>query len=437
MRIVFAGPQLGAVSDLAVALQSLGHDVAALLPYDEAAAGRTRSTRVKIPVRVGGGRVTGEILLASGPENLPCYLIRSGETPPPDTSARGIFHSQTVVELARRLVPAPDVLQLSGWEAGLAPAYARLSNLPFRTVLEIHEVTHQGSFDGSDFASAHLPTGFFSPGGVEFFGRMNFLKGGLVLADAWTVNGTSTLAALRQEPAGHGLSTVIAEQSYKCAPMLRAADAAPRFSDDKAADRSALLSLLGVAKTARGSIVVLDRTTTEGGDGHLPAILDRWIATDTIFVCVTLRRTESAALEAAARRSPKPVHILRQPDDETRRRVVAGADFQIFPAAPSVDFTRGALHAMRCGTIPLAPDHPGRAEIFGDCASGAERGEGLVWFLDSADALWDTALRATELFRHVGRLGAVRRRAVERATGITAASLAEAHVALYHRLGVA
>lgn len=436
MRIVFAGPHLGAVSDLAVALQRLGHEVAALLPYDEAAAGRTRPTRVKIPIKIGGERVTGEILHASGPDNLPCYLVRSSEPLASDSAARGIFLSQTAVELARRLIPSPDVLQLSGWECALAPAYVRLANLPFRTVLEIDDLDHQGSFEGVEFAAANLPTGFFSPNGVEFFGRLNFLKGGLVLADAWTVDGTSTLSAMRREPAGRGLSGVLAEQSFKCVPILRPSAVADLSFDEKSTSRSDLLSLLGVAQTASGPIVVVDRRTAESGDGQLPAVLDRWIAADTMLVVLAPRALESAALEAATRRSPKRVQILRQPDDEIVQRVIAGADFQIFPTAPVVDFAASTWRAMRCGTIPLAPDHPGRAELFEDCAAAADRGEGLVWFVDSADALWDTAGRAAELFRNADRFDALRKRAKTRAGGITGGNVAEAHVALYRRLGI-
>src|SRR5712672_2834052 len=105
MRIVYAGPDLATVADLALAVQRLGHEVAALLPFDVSAEGRTRPTRVRIPISVGAGTVTGEILQASGPEKLPCYLVRPSEALSPGSAARGAFHSQITVELARRLIP--------------------------------------------------------------------------------------------------------------------------------------------------------------------------------------------------------------------------------------------------------------------------------------------------------------------------------------------
>ncbi len=452
MRIVFAGPQLGAVADLAVALQRLGHEVAAILPFDDAASGRTRPTRVQIPIAIGSTRIVGEILQASGPEELPCYLFRTIEPLLPHSVARGIFHSQLVVELARRLIPSPGVLQLSGWESALAPAYLRRSNLPFRTVLDVREIEAQGSFGGADFSQTGLPAGFFSPGGVEFFGRLNFLKGGLVLANALTVNGRSTLAAWQREPLGRGLNGVLAEQAYKCAPILFPADAdswdpatdsllVRNFSahepEGKVACRAALLAAVGLPKNTRGPIVILNRDDAEPDEGLPASVLDRWLAGDGRVVILTPRALETAGLEAAARRVPAGLRIVRQPDAAMLRGAIAGADFQFFPGAPTAEFATAAWRAMRYGTIPLARDHPGRSDLFEDCAASADRGEGLTWFVDSPDALWDTlGHRAAELYRSSDCFNAVRIRAIKRAASVTMTSVAEAHVVLYRQLGV-
>ncbi len=452
MRIVFAGPHLGAISDLAVALQRLGHEVAAILPFDDAAAGRTRPTRVQIPIAVGSQRIVAEILQASGPEKLPCYLVRTIEPLPPHSAARGVFQSQLVVELARRLIPSPDILQLSGWETALAPAYIRRSNLPFRTVLDVRDVKVQGSFDGADFSLTNLPAGFFSPGGVEFFGRLNFLKAGLVLANAWTVNGRSTLAHWQGEDGGRGLNGVLTEQSSKCAQLFFPEDAeawdpatdpliARNFSseepDGKSACRAALLAAVGFAKNTRGPIVIVHRHETAADDALPASILDRWIAADGRLVILTPRAVESAALETAARRAATSLSMVRQPDEAMMRCAIAGADFQFFPDAPTAEFATGAWRAMRYGTVPLARDHPGRAELFEDSGATAERGEGLTWFMETPAALWDTlGQRAVELYQNQERFQAMRIRAMQRAASFTIPGVAEAHVALYRRLGV-
>jgi starch synthase len=444
MRIVFAGPDLATVADRAVAMQRLGHEVAALLPFDVSAEGKTRPTRVRIPVTIGSQLVAGEVLQASGPEKLPCYLVRPGGELPPDSAARGVFHSQIAVEFARRLMPSPGVLHLFGWETALAPAYVRLSNLPFRTVLELDDVARQGSFAGEEFALTQLPTGLFSPGGVEFFGRLNFLKGGLLLAHAFAVDGSSSLTALRSEPAAHGLSAVIAEQSHKCASIRRPAQPSawdpstdPHISklfsaDDlvgKAACRKAMLASVGTKRKIAGPVMFLDCGPGDSNASNLAAILDQWLTQDGELIVTTAGDFAPASLEAAAVRSPGRVHILRQPDEAAMHRAIAGADFQLFPAAPTTDFASAAWRSMRYGTLPLAREHAGRDEVFGP-------DEGLVWFMDSADALWDTiGIRAAEIFRRPDALSTMRRHAMQRAAAINETSIAESFEALYRRLG--
>jgi len=445
MRILFAGPDLATVADRAAAMLRLGHEVAALLPYDVSAEGRTRPTRVRIPVTVGSRTVTGDILQASGPEKLTCYLVRPSEELAADSAERGAFHSQIAVELARRLIPSPDVLQLSGWAVALAPAYVRLANLPFRTVLALDDLAQQGSFEGADFSLTNLPAGFFTPGGVEFYGRLNFLKGGLLLANAFTVNGWSTFTALRDEPVAHGLGPVLSEQAHKCAPILQpnqlsswdpAVDAfiAKSYSADssemKSACRSALLAFTGTKRKTAGPVVLVECGQNDSEVGLLPAVLDRWLVDDGKLIVAAPARIAPASLEAAALRSPSRVKILRQPDEATMHRAIAGADFQLFPSAPTVDFGDAAWRALRYGTIPIARDHAGRMDWFSE-------GEGLAWFVDSPDALWDTmGIRAAGIFRTPERFHAMRAAAMRRAAAINELSIAEAHVALFRRLGV-
>jgi glycogen synthase len=96
-----------------------------------------------------------------------------------------------------------------------------------------------------------------------------------------------------------------------------------------------------------------------------------------------------------------------------------------------VEFANAAWRAMRFGTIPVARDHAGRRELF-------DNSEGLAWYVDSPDALWDTlGIRAAGIFRAPEHLLTMRAAAMRRAAKISEQSIAEAHVALYRRLGVA
>ena len=58
------------------------------------------------------------------------------------------------------------------------PAWLRI-----RTLLTIHNLGYQGQFPKSALAEAGLDPGVFRPDGLEFFGQISYIKGGIAFAD--------------------------------------------------------------------------------------------------------------------------------------------------------------------------------------------------------------------------------------------------------------
>src|SRR6476659_8085273 len=82
-------------------------------------------------------------------------------------------------EIGRAVVPAfvPDVVHAHDWQAGLAPAYLHCGGTPRpATVTTIHNIAFQGTFDASLLSSLALPPESFAIDGVEFYGRIGYLK---------------------------------------------------------------------------------------------------------------------------------------------------------------------------------------------------------------------------------------------------------------------
>jgi starch synthase len=82
----------------------------------------------------------------------------------------------------------PDIVHTHDWQAGLLPAYERLRNGPGgpRLVHTIHNLAYAGNFDAHVLHELGLPDRAFTPEGVEFYGRLSFMKAGLVYADRIT-----------------------------------------------------------------------------------------------------------------------------------------------------------------------------------------------------------------------------------------------------------
>jgi len=73
----------------------------------------------------------------------------------------------------------PDLLHLNDWPSGLAPAYLRWKDMRIPSILTIHNLAYQGLFDRSRLPQLGIPDAAFQIDGVEFYGKVSFLKAGI------------------------------------------------------------------------------------------------------------------------------------------------------------------------------------------------------------------------------------------------------------------
>ncbi len=109
-----------------------------------------------------------------------------------DNDVRFIFFCRGVLETLKRLGWQPDIIHCNDWQTGLIPAYIKTiyNHDPFfkhiKTVFTIHNLAYQGTFPASSFEKTGLPASEFGKEGVEFYGKLNFMKSGLVYSDVIT-----------------------------------------------------------------------------------------------------------------------------------------------------------------------------------------------------------------------------------------------------------
>ena len=154
---------------------------------------KRKDTGITVDVQVGDKIHVARYFEGRSSSGVQLFLIRCDEffdrpgiygergKPYEDNAARFIFFCKAALELARRLTPQLQILHVHDWAAALVPVFVHAHGLPFSTVLTMHHVADQGSFWGLDFQLTNLPKPFFTLHGVEFFGRLNFLKGGILV----------------------------------------------------------------------------------------------------------------------------------------------------------------------------------------------------------------------------------------------------------------
>ena len=309
MRILFVTPEcapfakaggLGDVSAaLPAALRALGVEVDVLLPaYSEVLAKLGGASEVARFSELG---CDCTVLRKDGVLALRCPALYEREGAPYQDAAGHDWHDSALrfgllSKVAARLARDYDVLHCNDWPTALAPVYER--GTP--SVLTVHNLAFQGNFERSWLARLGLPESRFTVGELEFHGRMSFLKGGLVHADAVTTVSPGYAREIQSEEYGCGLDGVLRARSAQVSGIINGIDTgvcdpagdahlAQRYDadtlDDKPRNKEALQRRLNLAiDPAVPLLGFIGRLTHQKGADLIAAAADELVASPAQLV---------------------------------------------------------------------------------------------------------------------------------------------------------
>ena len=451
---------------LPVALQQAGHEVSIVGPLvpalERSPELKIKATRVRVSTMLGHERQAAEVCEARSPQGLQMFLFRHAGlfgTPGSDAQTGSMnapaatFFSKLVVELARRLNPAPDVVQVQDWCGALAPVFLRAQNLPFTSVLAVSDPTVQGSFPVEDFGLLNLGWEYFRPTSVEFYGRVNFLKAGIVSATAVVADGELERAALQTKEQGGGLEVVFRENVARlhgipagldehtwnpATDEMIAAKYRPANLTGKTTCRDALLAELGLAKNPVAPVYLLDLAAGQDPAALqvLATRLDQLLADDLRLIVLggfPADLPAAVTFAIAARKHPQRLALVRDANERLQHLALSGGDFQLFLGRQR-GLSARLLRSFKYGTLPIAPVSPGLRQLVEDYQPGTERGNGLIYYHPADGALFDVlAHRAPALPGAADAWESLRQRAMIQAGGFSWTRAAVQYAALYDR----
>jgi starch synthase len=474
MRILMIsaeGPPLqrtGALIDvmdaLPAALRARGHEVCVVLPFyreiRENRAFKKKNTGIAADVQVGDRVYFAWYLEGRSASGVQLFLVRCDEffdrdgiygergKPYEDNASRFIFFCKAALELSRRLTPQLQILHVHDWAAALVPVLVHAQGLPFKTVLTIHHVADQGSFWGLDFGLTNLPQGFFTLRGVEFFGRLNFLKGGILYANKITTVSEHYRREILTPSGGYGLDGVLRENAHRLIAILDGADyklwnpasdrLLPARYDEKRLRgkqvcRDALLKEMKLAPGTRGPVFgMVTRVVHEKGFEILVPLLDRLLWDDVrLIILGEGDPAYETSLAVAARKFPTKFAYQKDYNAKLAHLIEAGMDISLIPSR----FEPAGLSAtynLKYGALPVARATGGIHEIIEDYDPISDSGYGFLCYEYSSEAFWDAIKRARQIFRDRHLWTKLMKRAMTRNFSWDAA--AQRYEALYREL---
>jgi starch synthase len=432
------GPPLARATALVDVLEALPrelrarkHEVGIVMPYyreiRENPCVQAKETGITVDVRVGAKSHVAEFLEGRTAGGVQSFFVRCDEffdragiygehgVSYEDNAARSIFFCKAALELARRMAPTPQILHVHDWASALIPVLVHNQQLPFATVLTIHHLAEQGSFWGLDFDLTNLPEKYFKPRGVEFFGRLNLLKGGILFADKITTVSERYRREMLSVDGGLGLDIVLREHAHRLVGVLNGADYerwnpetdsllpqrfGPGYLEGKAVCRDLLLDALALAPAPAGPVFgMVTRLVPEKGFDLLMPLLDRLLSDDVRLIILGEGDAGyETALAIAARKYPTKFAYRTTYDEALAHLIEAGADVTLIPSRiePS---GLSAMYSLKYGALPVARATGGIQEIIEDYDPTSDSGYGFLCYENTPDAFWDSIKRTREIFQ--------------------------------------
>ena len=396
MRILFAASEglpfskTGGLADvieaLPKALVAQGHELAVVLPrYRGIKTSMVVMPSLTIPL---GGRLRfpsiADGTMLNGVRYFfvddPGYFDRDGIYGNsaggfPDNAERYSEFCRATIEIAKHVWPA-DVIHCHDWQTALVPVFLRslyaadplVKDLP--VIFTIHNLGYQGHFPATALDRAGIPAEVYHPAGLEFYGIINLLKGGLVYSDYLTTVSKKYAEEIQTPEFGYGLDGVVRSRRDHVVGILNGVDysvwnpekdkfiAAPYSAKDltgKHACKKELLEIFGLSPEYENRPVlgIVSRFADQKGFDLIAAIAKDLMLEDVILTVLgTGERRYEELFDTLANEFPGRVGVRIGYDNELAHKIEAGADMFLMPSRYE-PCGLNQIYSLKYGTVPI------------------------------------------------------------------------------------
>ncbi len=462
MRILFTASEVvgfaktGGLADVAGslprALGQRGHDVAVVMPYYRGVRTRRQppeKTKHVVPVSVGervfACRLYQSTLTQS---DVPIYFIDQQEyfdrddpvqgqglyqqsmpggykSDYQDNAERFAFFSRAVLETAVALGFTPDIVHANDWQTGLVPVYlnevfrARSGWENTRSIFTIHNIAYQGMFGAEVMRLTGLPGWLFNHKQLEFHGHFNFLKSGIVFADAVNTVSPTYASEIQTSEFGCGLEGVLGEYRHKLSGIMNGVDydlwspehdphipakyTSETVFEQKPVNKAELQRKFNLpVDTDKPVLGMVARLVSQKGIdlvlGAAPGFLD--LGCQIIFLGEGDLEYQNQ-LQGFRNRHPQQVGLYLGYSEQLAHLIEAGSDLFLMPSRyePS---GLNQLYSMKYGTPPVVRGTGGLADsVVGasEITLSDNNATGFTFGEYTSDALYKTVQWALTLYR--------------------------------------
>ena len=406
------------VGSLPKALKALGADVRVVIPKFRKIKNENYIDVEYLggfDVKLGWRTQKAGILLKNG--EVPTYFVendfyfgREDLYGYGDDNERFAFFSKAVLDMLPFVDFIPDIIHCNDWQTGPVPmilreTYRKITYLQnIKTVYTIHNLQYQGNFDPSSMEMLDLPWYLYDNGTVEFYGRMSYMKAGLMYADIISTVSETYAGEIQTEEYGYGFDGIIRSRKDRLRGIINGIDY--KLNDPetdsridvnytidtvekKKENRRLLQEQLGLERRDVPMICMISRLADQKGFDILSCSMERLMQNDIQFVILGTgeKRYEDMFRYYENRWKGRFCSYIKF-DDTLAQKIYASGDMFLMPSRFE-PCGLGQMFSLRYGTVPIVRKTGGLADSVEQFNRETGTGNGFLFeTYDAEGILW-------------------------------------------------
>lgn len=446
MNILIASPEIypfvktGGLADvtgaLPKALKKLGAEVRVILPKHKGIEEKgfpMKYKNYKFSCPISQTMVDGEVV-ESEYDGVVAYLVEKDEyyyrdylysTPDGDyldNAERFIFFAKSILEAIKVTGYIPDVLHCNDWETALTPVFLRTLHREdpvvknVSTLFTIHNLGYQGLFWHHDMHLLNIGWEYFTPDYLEFFGKINFLKGGIVFSDIINTVSKKYSEEIQTEEFGCDLDGILRTRSKDLYGIINGIDyedwnpaedpfIPARYGIDnienKKICKSSLQEAFGLPLNEKFPLIAtISRLADQKGFDLIASSLEEMLSLGTQYVILgTGERRYHDLFTELSKKYHASFSIRIAYDNRLAHLIEAGADMFLMPSRYE-PCGLNQLYSLKYGTVPIVRGVGGLEDTIIDYTKMPDTGNGFKFYDYSKDALLDAIERSLKVYEN-------------------------------------
>ena len=450
---VFPFAKTGGLADvtgsLPKALSALGCDVRVIMPLYRSVTDKDfhlekEKVNVELPVK---DRMHSFDIYSSKEGGITTYFVRNKKyfsraylygTPNgdyQDNAFRFSFFSKAVLGACKALDFQPDVIHSNDWQTALVPFYLKFAlegdsfYEKIKTLFTIHNMAYQGLFSRKVMKKIGISEKFFNMDDLEFYGKLNFLKSGILYSDAVSTVSYRYAEEIMTSEFGCGLNGLLITRKDVLYGIPNGVDYSvwspssdkciktnydPGSIEKKMECKKDLILRTSLAAEAETPIMgVVSRLAHQKGIDILAGIMEEIVQ---LGVCAVIlgrgSQRYNRMFKVLGEKYPGRVHVCQEFNDELAHKIEAGADIFAMPSRYE-PCGLNQMYSIKYGTIPVVRATGGLDDAIVDYDEDRERSNGFKFYPPTGEAFLSAIKRALEVYEDKNEWMNLMRRAMK------------------------